>query len=110
MMLKDNARKISKTQEKYLALFTRKVTDPNTIYTYMAYFQKFLKAIFKSILRWISEQFSNVAIHVGDFRYLKENSMIFSLYDLLSSLQWTTTLATSFFLKTHIKPFLLHYY
>ena len=57
MMLKDDGRKTLKTQEKYLPLLTTKITDPNTIYTFKEYFQKFSKTMFK--------EYVNIALDIG---------------------------------------------
>ena len=86
---KDNRKKILKTHEKYLPPLTTKITDPNTIYTYMEYFQNLTESMHMEYTNitldigaainaykflWGNlEQFSNVVIHIGDFHYLKEN-------------------------------------
>ena len=98
---KDDGRKTSKTHEKYLPPLAKKITNPNTIYKYMEYFQKLSKAMHMKYvnmdigaamnaykLLWGNlEQCSNVVIHIRDFHYLKENfKLILLLNDgLLSS-------------------------
>ena len=98
---KDDGRKTSKTHETYLPPLAKKLTNPNTIYTYMEYFQKLSKAMHMKYvnmdigaamnaykLLWGNlEQCSNVVIHIRDFHYLKENfKLILLLNDgLLSS-------------------------
>ena len=42
---KDDRKETQKTHEKYLPPLATKITAPNTIYTYMEYFQKLSKAI-----------------------------------------------------------------
>ena len=100
---KDDGRKTSKKHEKYLPSLATKITAPNTIYTYMEYFQKLSKAMHMEYVNitldigaainankflWGTlEQFSNVVINIGDFHSLKENFKVILLldHDLLSS-------------------------
>ena len=87
--------KISKTIETYLPPLTTKVTDPQTIYSYLTYFQAPAKEMnmpyvnvtldvgaainaFKLLWKY-SQQFSNVIIHLGDFHTMKENFKIMGL-------------------------------
>ena len=83
----------------------------------MEYFQKFSKAMHMEYVNitldigaalhaykflWGNlEQFSNVAIHIGDFHYLKENFKVILLLndDLLSSADWASLPSTTIFLK-----------
>lgn len=92
---KDSTTKIAKTVETYLPPLPTKVTDPQTIYSYLVYFQALAKemnmpyvnvtldvgaAINAYKLVWkYSQQFSNVVIHLGDFHVLKENFKIMGL-------------------------------
>ena len=114
---KDDGRKTSKTHEKYLPPLATKIMDPNTIHTYMEYFQKLSKAMHMEYvnitldigagmnaykLSWRNlEQFSNVVIHIDDFHYLKENFKVILLLndDLLSSTGETSLHSATIFLK-----------
>ena len=86
---------ISKTVETYLPPLTTKVTDPQTIFTYLTYFQALAEEMnmpyvnvtldvgaamnaYKLLWKY-PQQFSNVMIHLGDFHILKENFKIMGL-------------------------------
>ena len=117
---KDDGRKTSKTHEKYLPPLAEKLTDPNTIYTLMEYFQKLSKAMHMEyvnmdigaamnaykLLPGNFEQCSNAVIHIGDFHYLKENFKLMLLLndDLLSTAEYSPLLRNQFFLKD-VTPF-----
>ena len=98
---KNDERKTLKTHEKYLPPLATKITVPNTIYTYMEYFQKLSKAMHMECVNitldiraaitaykflWGNlERLSNVVIHIGGFHYFKENFILLVNDDLLSS-------------------------
>ena len=114
---KDDGRKTSKAHEKYLPPLTTKVMAPNTIYTYMGYFQKLSKAMHMDYVNitldigtaisaykflWGKlEQFSNVVIHIDDFHYLKEDFKVILLHndDLFCNAEQTPSLPQPFFKK-----------
>ena len=67
---------INRTFEIYLPIVTSKLTDPNTIYEYMLYLQSMNvgAAINAFKVLWTyPETFSNPAIHLEDFHFMKEN-------------------------------------
>ena len=124
MILIDDGRETSKTQGKYLPPVTTKITDPNTICTYMEYFKKFSKATFQeyvnitlhiavimnAYLIWRNfQQFFNLLIHFSDFLYLKKTRRSYFYYITIYFRAWNRhPPRNQLFLKTHIKPFLLH--
>ena len=78
-----------KTLETYLPPLTTKVTDPNTIYSYLLFLQSLAEKsnmpyvnitldvgaamnAFKIVWQY-HDLFSNVVIHLGDFHFMKEN-------------------------------------
>ena len=50
MVLKDNGRKSRKRKRNTYNPSQKKIADPETIYSYMEYFQKFSKDMFKEYL------------------------------------------------------------